>query len=648
MLILYSDIKKYLPELDATPEEVANIFTMIGYMLDGRVEEVSNNGNKDYLMDLEVRQNRADCFGVFGLIRDLSAYYNIDVKIPSEDINIDTNFELPIQVKAKNSVKRVLAVKLSSVKIGESPVWLKEYLNLYGINSINNLVDLTNYVMILTAHPSHAFDVSVSGESLVWEINPEYKKMTSLDGTEIDLVKESLIISGKGEPQALAGLVGGKKSAINNNSTEVIIEMAVYDGGLVRRNSRQMNIFTEASQRLQKYMDPESLPHAFKLLISYILKECGGKVSSKIFEEYNQKTEFNMINVDLNKVSQMAGIKIAYEESKDYLLKLGFKIENENENVIDVIKPINRLDIEEEADVIEEIIRLKGTYNLPKNRLTVGLTKDITSSHLKLIDKVRSTLVENGYDEVRSWVLVKDGANSAVNYSGYSEVKVQNSINDEVPNLRQTISVSLLEQLKEQKKKDIPDIKIFEIGKIFNKTDSEYLENYSLGILLNNTNINLLKTAIEKILLSNKISKVFYSKTEKAPDIAHDESCYDILIGNKKLKIGVIYLTNKFKTDECVVCEINIDELDIYMCELGESKSSTIELTKKVVNLDANINSTKGLISEIVEEKLASVENNIWKWEVIDEFEGKFTVRVYYYGLSDTEAKVLHEQTFKV
>lgn len=238
MKVLYSQLQRYLPDLKADPKEVSQAFTIIGYMLD-KFFEVEYQGKKDYLLDLEVRQNRADCFGVMGLVRELSAYYNIEVKLPEEfnpEFNSNASEQPNIEVRATDSVKRLMAVKFGNVKIEESPAWLKDYLAFYDINSINTLVDLTNYVMIETSHPSHAFDWDlIEGGKLVWEINPIFKKMTTLDNVSVDLTPDTLLITNEVEPLAIAGVKGGKSSAIHSETKNVLLEMAVYDGGLIRR-----------------------------------------------------------------------------------------------------------------------------------------------------------------------------------------------------------------------------------------------------------------------------------------------------------------------------------------------------------------------------------------------------------------------------
>ncbi len=647
MKVLYSQLKKYLPELSASAKDVANVFTMTGFMLDKFIE-VDYNGQKDYFLDLEVRQNRADSFGVLGLARELSAYYKIPLKYPEYNISLGGNtYKLPITISAKEAVKRVQAVKLIDLEIKESPEWLKDYLSLYDINSINNLVDLTNYVMIETGHASHVFDTDLVGDALTWEVNNgKYPKMTTLNGQEVELTADSLLITDGKRPLSLS-FIGGKDDAVTNSTKKVIIEMAVYNGTLVRRNARDLKIVTEAGTRLEKFMDPNSIPQAFEWLISLILENCGGTIVSELFDEYIQITPEIEINVDLDKVQQVAGIPITYTESKEYLKNLGFKIIADNNNSVKVLRPVNRLDIETQQDAFEEIIRMKGFNNIPSNYLTTQVVKDITPTRIYLMDNITNCLATNGLDEVRSWVLVDQKSNDLTRFIDWDAIRVTNSINEEVPFLRQSIAVSLLGQAQTYIKNNIAPIELFEIGKIFGKKEGTYTEINSLGMLIANNNINYLKLKLESLIRYLGMDKIEYIKDANPPRSSHPLTSWQIRIENQV--VGVIYITNKNEFVEASVAEINIDLIDSIINK--NKKSSTQEVTQKIVTLDANVNLAQDVdVNSFVLNKLESVGAHLWSWELIDQFKSdsdiKYTVRVSYVNLSDTSAKELHAKLF--
>lgn len=649
MKVLYSQLKKYLPDLTADAREVANVFTLTGFMLDKFIE-VDFNGSKDYFLDLEVRQNRADSFGVWGLARELSAYYKIPLKLAEFKVDYPSvNYQLPINIKDKEAVKRLMAVKFEGLEIKESPTWLKEYLALYDINSINNLVDLTNYVLIETAHASHVFDADLVGDALTWELNNnKYSKINTLNGQEVELTPDTLVISDNKRPLSLS-FIGGQEDAVSNNTKNVILEMAVYNGTIVRKNARVLKIMTEAGSRLEKFLDPESLPQAFDWLVSLILENCGGSIVSRVFSEYPQPTSNNEIRVNLDKVQQVAGIPITYTESKEYLKNLGFTIKEDNNNIVIVTRPVNRLDIEIEQDVFEEIIRMKGFNNIPSNYLTTQVVKDITPSRIYLMNNITSHLAALGFDEVRSWVLIDQKNNELTNYINWDVVRVTNSINEEVPFLRQSIAVSLLGQAQNYQKNNINPIQLFEIGKIFGKRDSNYLEVNSLGLLINNKDINLLKDKLESLLRNLGLEKIEYQLDQNPPKSAHPLSCWQIRINNTVS--GIIYITNTHAFLESCVAEVNLDIVDQLKNEIKSDSSK--EVTQKIVDLDANIVlDTHQDINSFVLNKVDAVEQNLWAWQIIDEYKTneniKYTIRVSYVNLTDPEAKELHAKLFNV
>ncbi len=647
MKVLYSQLRKYLPGLTATAKEVADVFTLTGFMLDKFIE-VEYNGQKDYFLDLEVRQNRADSLGVLGLARELSAYYKIPLKYPEYNIKfVGNTYKLPITIQAKEAVKRVQAIKMIDLEIKESPEWLKKYLELYGINTINNIVDLTNYVMLETGHASHVFDSELVGDNLVWELaNDKYRKLTTLNGEEVVLKKDSLLITDGHKPLSLS-FIGGKDDAVSNTTKKVVLEMAVYNGTVVRRNSRDLKIVTEAGTRLEKFMDPNSLPQAFEWLVSLILENCGGTVESELFDEYIQITPEIEINVDLDKVQQVAGIPITYTESKEYLTNLGFVIKQDQNNSVTVLRPINRLDIESQQDVFEEIIRMKGFNNIPSNYLTTQVVKDITPSRIYLMEDITEYLAANGLDEVRSWVLVDEKSNDLTRFINWQPVKVTNSINEEVPYLRQSIAVSLLGQVQTYIKNNINPIELFEIGKIFGKKEEQYTEINSLGMLIANKDINYIKSKVESLLRHLGIDKIEYVKDGDAPKSAHPLTCWQIRIENTIA--GVIYITNTNEFSEASVAELNIDLIDSIVN--NKVKTSTMEVTQKIVTLDSNIVVDQNAdINSFIINKLEPVGLNLWAWSLIDQFKSdtniKYTVRVSYVNLNDTQAKELHAKLF--
>ena len=651
MKVLFSRLKNYLPDLDVDVNKVCEVFTEIGFMVDGPVLEIVYNGKNDYLIDLEVRQNRGDLNGVLNLAKELGAYFNIKCKT-IERITLDLyskliDYSLPIEISAVDSVKRVMSIKLTNIKISESPQWLKEYLTLYGINPINNLVDFTNLVMLETGHASHAFDVNLMGsDKLIWEDNKgKYKEFVTLAGEDIKLNNDTVIISNGKSPLSLL-MIGGKDVAINDKTTDIIIEMAVYDPGVVRRNSQSLKIKTEAGGRLDKHLDPETIPQAFYWIVNLIVLNCKGVIASKIYDNYLHIPERNNIKVRLDKTNQIAGIDIPREKQLNYLERLGFEIVENTGDTLTVERPLDRLDIECEEDVFEEIIRLNGFYSIPKNNIKTTITSNVTPTHLRLIDEVSSSLISYGFDEVRSNVLIGEGLNSKF-LLDKKEVRTINSVNEEFPILRQSIIVSLVDQLNERAKQYDSSIGIFEFGKVFYKDDGSYSENYSLGLLINSNSLSELQLHVDRLLRSIGFEYISFESYGKVPDAYHPLHYYLVKVNDKV--VGNLSLLRKDLFGDVSVADLNIDLIDT----LNKYKNnSTKEVLSKLVILDSNLTLKENEnIDSLINKIIKKDKDFIWSWEVIDKFINdetlKYTVRITYLNLSDTEAKELHRSLFE-
>ncbi len=652
MKVLYSQIKELVPDLSISPRKLGEILTIIGFMMDG-FEEIEFNNKNDYLIGFEVRQNRPDCLSVIGIVKEAAAYYGLEIKYPQlESLNFGKE-DLIIKANVQNAVKRVRALKIDNIENKESPPWLKQYLSFYGINSINLLIDLSNYVMIITGYPSHIIDNDKITGDVSWEINKDFKKIITLDGTNVELNKDELIIRDDKSIIALAGIVGSQYGSVDIGSKSIIIEMAVYDRTIIRKNSRSLRITTEASNRLEKDLDPNGIDYAINLLVSLIQKHCNGKIVSKMFNYYPTKRipETILFNPEMSSI--YAGVEISREDVIKILKNLRFKV-TEGKKFLKVTLPSDRMDISLEQDLVEEVIRLHGYNHIPNDILPpLTVVENITPKHINIIERIKDILSILGYDEVLTWSLTKKGYNSIVNYKKeWKELSTQNSVNEDFPELRQSMAIGLLMQFEEYQKKNIEYIRIFEIGKTFGKINENHLEYDTLGILLYSESkaLNSLKLTIEILLRQVGINEIHYKDSQRKPKIANPYSCWDILVPREKL--GIIYKIDPYK-------QVNIIKGNVYFAELNINKLTQIitnlsfnpilELTKKIITLDANVELKA---NEFIDNYIKNIknkigENNIWGLRVKDVYklsDGKvrYTLRVSYKELSNQEAKSIH------
>lgn len=579
MKLIYSHLKTFLPDLNVEPQKLRDDLTMIGHWTN-YFEEIEG----EIVFDLDIKTNRGDCLGYYGLARDLSILYDIPLKNLSIQGLPKSNYSLPIKVET-NNVTRVMAVKIVHIQNQKSPDWLQKFVRIHGANSINTLVDLTNYAMFIYGIPNHAFDTSKSTDNLIWQMNPKYIEFRSLDGTHLQIDKNILMVNSPNRALSLS-FWGGESCAIDNSTTNTIIEFAVYNPTTVHQNSHQLKVTTEAATRLEKFLDPDLIPSAINFLSKLILENCGGSIGSNVYDYYPNPIETPSINFDHNSPSIISGINIPTDFSKKTLTNLGCIIVNnpdlveEDSTVSLVTPPTIRKDITISEDLAEEVIRFYGYNNIPKDQpLLFKEVKDITPAEIFLIEQTKDRLISEGYDEVLTWPITRhceEPCNEAIS--------TENSINSEFTYLRQSIIPSLKLQLEQYQKYKLPSPKFFEIGKIYYQKNGEYLEKYALGT----------------------------------------------------------YDGQKFQ-------ETFLDDLEKPAAYIPSAQyNHAIELTSQIITLDANV-TLEGPQDPISLIKIYSEQIDkgiLWSMEIVDIYQTRYTFRVSYYNCDDKTAKKIHLKTF--
>ena len=597
MKLIYSHLQKFLPTLDIKPQQLRDDLTMIGHFTN-YFEEIDN----EIVFDLDIKVNRGDCLGYYGLAKDLSVFYQIPlVTNTSAEIINQAKETLPIKITT-NNVKRVLAVKFSQLNNGLSPPWLLKFTQCHQIKSINLLVDLTNYVMFMYGIPSHAFDVQKSTESLIWEMNPKYQEFISLDKTKLNIDKNILMINSPTKPLSLS-FWGGHDCAIDNNTKEIILEMAVYNPAVVRQNSRQLKSVTEAGVRLEKQLDPELIPLAFNHLCKLILQNCQGQITSAFFDYYPEKINQPLIEFNPQNPSLVSGIEIPTEFAIDCLKRLGCLVSS---NML-ITPPSIRPDITMAADLAEEVVRFWGYQKIPTNQpLEYKKVSDITPKDIHLINSLKDKLTDLGYDEILSWPLVAEPSDSS------TVVTTQNSINTESIYLRQSIIPSLKKQLSLYQRYKLYSPQFFEIGKAFFKEGDTYTEKNSLGIY--HPSSDQLKNDLQYLNL---------------PILNKDSSFVEIIIDN-------------------------LPKISDYQPKVVHQ--SAYELSSQLIILDANVVFDETQDPSQLIEKYSQIIGTKHLWEIIvtdiyqdvNNHKYRYTFRVSYFNITDKLAKEIHLKAFNL
>ncbi|HUD20642.1 MAG TPA: phenylalanine--tRNA ligase subunit beta [Candidatus Saccharimonadales bacterium] len=661
MKVSFNQLKQLLPELKASPKEVGEVLTRLGFLADG-LEEKGGFRRHDTIISLEVRQNRADCLGVIGIAKELAAYYGLRLNEPAGFASGLPSVEQPSALNIKvrsDDVRRVLAVKIENLTNGSSPEWLKDYLENLGVNSVNLLVDISNYIMLTTGYPPHLFDADKIGTGLVWENNREKIAMETFDGTQVNLLGGELVISNGKEPLALAGLIGAKTAGVTLETKNIIAEIANYNPSQIRSDSRKLRIFTEAGSRLDKNISPSGIDKAMNLMIRQITELAGGVIKG-VYGHYSEPVGPITIPFDLNLPTRIAGIPIDEATAVEILNRLGCEITGEGSNRL-VSLPMERTDLTLAEDLAEEVIRLYGYEKIVATKTpALDFTPDITPPVIVLAEALRDRLVALGFDEILSCPLVKNEDNDSVKTGTATAITTQNPINEGYPQLRLSLIPGLINQRDEFWKLNVAYATLFEIGKVFAQERGRYEEQESLAVLVNwrqgasapeetvllPTTFREFRATFEKVLRSIGLDELSYTEATITPGLALPKNCFQIMTGRDSL--GLIYKLKENQAGATYVAQINLTKL----VGLIYKEPAATELETKLVSLDANV-ILKGLAE--LDGYLARLsgqlpEDNIWSLNAIDQFKTsdgiRYTLRVVYHGLSDQEAKTKHAKIF--
>jgi len=656
MKVIYSQLLQLIPGLKAKPKEIGEAMTFGGFMMDD-FKEIEYQGKRDYLLSFEIRQNRADCFSILGIAREVAAYYGLKVVLPEEKIGNKQGLPtLPVKIETKNGeVKRIIALRISGIKNQQSPQWLKEFLGIYDLNSKNALVDISNYIMIFTGYPSHLLDSKKVVGDLRWSNARKHEKITTLDGSMVELAQSNeLVIKDDNGILALAGIIGGQAAAVDLDTTDVIAEMAVYNGAIIRRDSRSTKITTEASNRLEKDLDPDGADYAMGLMIDMLKNICGGETASEIFEYYPIKRTCEIIKFNATMPAIYAGIDIKPEAGLDILKRLGFAIKKTGEsNIYSVICPSYRTDLTFPQDLYEEVIRIFGYSKIPVDQTPLlEVVADITPKRIIASQKIREISASCGFDEILSLPLGERGEGKKANYLPWEAIETENSVNENYPELRQTLLSGLLQQAHGYLKKNIEIINLFEIGKVFGKDNHGFHEFESLGFFICDDGKALasFKATVERIVRMTGYAEIIYRQMQTSPEVSNHYNCWNIEIDGKNC--GIIYKLRPeiIAAKNAYFAEINIDEL---LRIKNATSSPVVELTNKLVPLDINVELG---INDNPDEYILSMRNKIgndriWSIQIKDSFKTadkiKYTIRISYVGLTDPEAKKIHLELMK-
>lgn len=448
------------------------------------------NIQSDHAIEIGLTPNRADAASHIGVARDIKAARNREIKWPSVDgFKTDTK-NLPVAVEVENSeaCPRYSGVTLSNVTVAESPGWLKARLQAIGIAPINNIVDITNYVLHETGQPLHAFDANeIAGKKVIVKTLPQNTPFVTLDGKERKLQANDLMICNTQEGMCIAGVFGGITSGITEKTKNVFLESACFSADYIRKTSMHHGLKTDASFRFERGTDPNITVYALKRAALLIKEIAGGEISSDMVDVYPTKIENKIILVKDKNVNRLIGKVIPREEAVAILNRLDITVVETQADHYTVSVPPYRVDVTQEADVIEEILRIYGFNNI---ELSDHAGSDfIAEFPVNDINKFKNTLgtllVNNGFYEIWTNSLTNAAwqEKHKLTFDG-EPVHILNKLSEEQGILRQTMLFTGLEVCAYNINRKQKDLKLYEFGKIYGKVNGKYIEEEQLALYL--------------------------------------------------------------------------------------------------------------------------------------------------------------------
>jgi len=447
-------------------------------------------GMKDTLFEIGLTPNRADCLSAVGIAREIAAKLGMQVTLPASAVVEDTetvDSVIGVTIEDPQRCPRYAARYISGCRIAPSPEWLVKRLNAIGIRSINNVVDVTNFVMMELGQPLHAFDCShLVGSSIVVRTARDGETFTTLDNQQRSLESSDLVICDAERPVALAGVMGGLNSEIENETTTILLESACFNPAAIRKTSKRLGLHTESSHRFERGIDIEGVVTALDRAAALIVSLAGGSCAHGRLDVYPGKTEVPAITFRPERANALIGINLNRHEIVDILERLACCVSEGEAGVLLVTPPSYRIDIEREIDLVEEIARLNGFDKIPTTMPVARITSDRPSRHQQLQKKVRNILIDMGMNEIINFSFTDAAAADKLLLSETdprrTAIKLLNPLIDEHSVMRTTLMPGLLETTARNLNFRSLDLKLFEMRRVYLGRDSESMPHEPISI----------------------------------------------------------------------------------------------------------------------------------------------------------------------
>lgn len=558
--------------LDTLPPELLDGIYILEkeYPLGMDIKEVL--GLNDAVIDFEITNNRPDCLSMIGIARETAATLGEKLRYPEivvAENNENLSDYVSIEVRNEELCPRYTARVVKNVKIQPSPGWMQDRLLKSGVRPINNIVDITNYVMIEMGQPMHAFDLDkLAGRKIIVRNAVEGEKLTTLDEVERTLTESMLVISDQDRAIAIAGIMGSSNSEIDENTNTLVFEGANFQALNVRLSSKKLGLRTEASGRYEKGIDAELAEKALERACNLVQLLGAGEVVGGKTDIYPMPKQSRHIKLDTEKARSFIGADISTENMKDYLEALEFGVDSN----FNVTVPTFRDDVEIEADLIEEVVRIYGYENIPSKLMDTTFTQGGKSYRQKLVDKAKDILTAQGLFEVYTYSFVSPGVFNKINLKAENPlrnaIKLINPLGEEQSIMRTTLIPNVMDVISRNYNKKIEAGQFFELSKVYLTETlplsdlAEEREVLAIG-MFGDVDFFDLKGVVENLMEDLNIKT--YRILSSNHDSLHPGRTAELIINNKRIGwLGEVHpdvLDNYGVPVRVFMAELNFDEI---------------------------------------------------------------------------------------
>ncbi len=482
ILISHNWLKDFV-DTDAKPQKIAELLSLHSFS----VEQIHKAEDGDAIYEIEITPNRPDAMSILGIARELGvvlprnnikAQFNdntISESYTSKQNNLKKPLQLNVKIKNPNLAPRFTAIVLKNIKVGESPQYIKERLQKVGIRPLNNVIDITNYLMVERGQPMHAFDYDkIHNANMILREAEKGETVTTLDGEVRELPQGAIVIDDGKKLIDLCGIMGGENSKVDGKTNKVVLFVQIYDPLTIRKTVQELAFRTDAATRFEKGMDPRGVIPALNQAAGFLIEEANGEIASNLVDIENKKYEQHSVNLTPEAIGKTLGVEVETEEIEKILSMLGFKVTISNkQSTINCRVPSWRSeDIVIPEDLIEEVARIQGYHNLPINLPPLPNQLPQESDAFNWEDRIKQALKGHGYSELYTYSFTNKEVLEKAHLDSGGALEIENPLTADLTHLRPSLLPQMLEIVKENKA-NFPEQNLFQLSRIFTGSAEE-------------------------------------------------------------------------------------------------------------------------------------------------------------------------------